>query len=109
MPDSVSVKIRRETLEQLAVLKEHPRETYNDVISRLIRQYKAKAESQTQGNLITCPNCGTTIPIKTSSKACSKPNFSWTHTTLRPRYFGATTTEWNTRRNRVSKQKRRDV
>jgi len=66
MPDSVSVKIRRETLEQLAVLKVHPRETYNDVIKRLIQQCGAEAESH--ANFITCPYCGTTIPIKTSKE-----------------------------------------
>ena len=36
MARTSSIRIRRETQKRLAKLKEHPRETFDDVISRLI-------------------------------------------------------------------------
>jgi len=37
---STPVRIRKDTLEELKRLKVHPRETYDDVIRRLIEAFK---------------------------------------------------------------------
>ena len=40
MPATEPIRVRRETKEELNRLKVHPRETYDDVITRLIEEYK---------------------------------------------------------------------
>ncbi len=40
MPATEPIRVRRETKEELNRLKVHPRETYEDVITRLIEEYK---------------------------------------------------------------------
>jgi len=40
MPVTEALRIRKETKEELNKLKVHPRETYDDVITRLIEEYK---------------------------------------------------------------------
>ena len=40
MPVTEPIRVRRETKEELNKLKVHPRETYDDVITRLIEEYK---------------------------------------------------------------------
>ncbi|MFP3172175.1 MAG: hypothetical protein RXQ79_03935 [Acidilobus sp.] len=40
MPVTEPIRVRKETKEELNKLKVHPRETYDDVITRLIEEYK---------------------------------------------------------------------
>ena len=40
MPVTEPIRVRRETKEELNRLKVHPRETYDDVITRLIEECK---------------------------------------------------------------------
>ncbi|MFP3264649.1 MAG: hypothetical protein RXO54_02310 [Acidilobus sp.] len=40
MPVTEPIRVRRETKEELNKLKVHPRETYDDVITRLIEEYR---------------------------------------------------------------------
>jgi predicted CopG family antitoxin len=39
------IRIKRETIEDLKRLKFHPRETYDDVIKRLIEAWKERTHS----------------------------------------------------------------
>jgi hypothetical protein len=45
MPDASSIKISDSVKEGLSSLKEHPRETYGDVIERLVRQTREGVQS----------------------------------------------------------------
>jgi len=45
MVEKVSVKIGKDTLEELKRLKVHPREPYDDVIRRLIKVWKERTSS----------------------------------------------------------------
>jgi predicted CopG family antitoxin len=40
MPVTEPIRVGRDTKEELKRLKIHPRETYDDVIKRLIEEYK---------------------------------------------------------------------
>jgi hypothetical protein len=40
VPATEPIRVRKETKEELNRLKVHPRETYDDVITRLIEEYK---------------------------------------------------------------------
>jgi len=40
--EKTSVKLRKDVLEQLRKLKIHPRETYEDVIRRLLNEHEKK-------------------------------------------------------------------
>jgi len=40
VPATEPIRVRKETKEELNKLKVHPRETYDDVITRLIEEYK---------------------------------------------------------------------
>jgi hypothetical protein len=40
VPVTEPIRVRKETKEELNRLKVHPRETYDDVITRLIEEYK---------------------------------------------------------------------
>lgn len=40
MSDYTSIQIEKETLEQLKLMKEHPRQTYNELILKMIEYYK---------------------------------------------------------------------
>ena len=40
VPATEPIRVRKETKEELNKLKIHPRETYDDVITRLIEEYK---------------------------------------------------------------------
>jgi predicted CopG family antitoxin len=42
---STPIRIRKDTVEELKQLKVHPRETYDDVIKRLIQAWKERTNS----------------------------------------------------------------
>jgi len=42
MPAAEPIRIGKDTKEELKNLKIHPRETYDDVIKRLIEEYKRR-------------------------------------------------------------------
>ncbi len=44
--ESMSVRIKKDTIEELKRLKVHYRETYDDVIKRLIEAWKGRTRSQ---------------------------------------------------------------
>lgn len=41
MAETVSVRIGKKTLEELKRLKVHPRETYDDVIKKVLEKWKS--------------------------------------------------------------------
>jgi len=46
VPVTEPIRVRKETKEELNRLKVHPRETYDDVITRLIEEYKRCKSAQ---------------------------------------------------------------
>ena len=42
---SMPVRIKKDTIEELKRLKVHPRETYEDVIKRMIQAWKERTHS----------------------------------------------------------------
>jgi len=42
---SMPIRIKKDTIEELKRLKVHPRETYDDVIKRLIKAWKEQTHS----------------------------------------------------------------
>jgi predicted CopG family antitoxin len=48
MPATEPIRIGKDTKEELKRLKIHPRETYDDVIKRLIEEYKRSRHEKDQ-------------------------------------------------------------
>jgi len=46
VPATEPIRVRKETKEELNRLKVHPRETYDDVITRLIEEYRRCKSAQ---------------------------------------------------------------
>jgi len=42
---SMPIRIKKDTIEELKQLKVHPRETYDDVVKRLIEAWKGRTRS----------------------------------------------------------------
>jgi predicted CopG family antitoxin len=43
---SMPIRIKKDTIEEIKRLKVHPRETYDDVIKRLIEAWKGRTPSR---------------------------------------------------------------
>ncbi|NHW22894.1 MAG: hypothetical protein HA489_01360 [Archaeoglobales archaeon] len=46
MPATEPIRIGKDTKEELKKLKVHPRETYDDVIKRLIEEYRRRGHEK---------------------------------------------------------------
>ncbi len=40
MKDTSTIQLKKKTIKELSEIKEHPRESYNDLISKMIKVYK---------------------------------------------------------------------
>ncbi len=46
MSDVTTIQINRDILEFLKSIKKHPRQSYNEVLSKMVDSYKEKSKSQ---------------------------------------------------------------